>query len=63
MPRDIEPKAADCDNVFLYVLEDLAQIVRENQHARENEIKSLREELSKRAYNLWKSFAAWNGLQ
>ena len=34
VPRDIEPEAADLDDVFLYTVDDLAQIVSENRDAR-----------------------------
>jgi glutamyl-tRNA reductase len=34
MPRDVEPEAADLDDVFLYSVEDLAVIVKDNLHIR-----------------------------
>jgi glutamyl-tRNA reductase len=34
VPRDIEPEAAELDDVFLYTIDDLAQIVSENRDAR-----------------------------
>jgi glutamyl-tRNA reductase len=34
VPRDIEPEAGELDDVFLYTLDDLAQIVSENRGAR-----------------------------
>jgi glutamyl-tRNA reductase len=34
VPRDIEPEAADLDDVFLYTVDDLAHIVSENRDAR-----------------------------
>ncbi|HEX2198096.1 MAG TPA: glutamyl-tRNA reductase [Burkholderiales bacterium] len=34
VPRDIEPEAAELDDVFLYTVDDLAQIVSENRDAR-----------------------------
>jgi glutamyl-tRNA reductase len=34
VPRDIEPEAAELDDVFLYTVDDLAQIVSQNRDAR-----------------------------
>jgi glutamyl-tRNA reductase len=34
VPRDIEPEVAELDDVFLYTVDDLAQIVSENRDAR-----------------------------
>ena len=31
VPRDIEPEAGELDDVFLYTVDDLAQIVSENR--------------------------------
>ncbi len=34
LPRDVEPAAADLQNVFLYNLDDLARIAEKNRSAR-----------------------------
>jgi len=38
LPRNIEPAAADLYNVYLYNMDDLADIVQQNRNARESEI-------------------------
>jgi glutamyl-tRNA reductase len=38
VPRDIEPEAAELDDVFLYTLDDLAQIVSENRDTRRSAV-------------------------
>ena len=32
VPRDVEPEAAELDDVFLYSVDDLAEIVKDNLH-------------------------------
>lgn len=54
LPRDVEPAAADLQNVFLYNLDDLAGIAEKNRSAREAEIERCRAILSQRADGLWK---------
>ena len=34
MPRDVEPEAAELDDVFLYSVDDLAEIVKDNLQIR-----------------------------
>jgi glutamyl-tRNA reductase len=38
VPRDIEPEAAELDDIFLYTVDDLAQIVAENRDARRSAV-------------------------
>jgi glutamyl-tRNA reductase len=38
LPRDIEPEAAELDDVFLYTLDDLAHIVSQNRDARRSAV-------------------------
>ncbi len=38
VPRDIEPEAAELDDVFLYTVDDLAHIVSENRNARRSAV-------------------------
>jgi glutamyl-tRNA reductase len=40
VPRDVEPSAGDIENVFLYNIDDLSQVVQHSQDERLNEIKS-----------------------
>jgi glutamyl-tRNA reductase len=35
VPRDIEPQVADLDDVFLYTIDDLSEIVEENRRSRQ----------------------------
>jgi glutamyl-tRNA reductase len=37
VPRDIEPQVAELDDVYLYTVDDLREIVDENKRARESE--------------------------
>ena len=53
LPRDVESAAADLQNVFLYILDDLARIAEKNRLAREAEIVRCRSILSQRADGLW----------
>jgi len=53
LPRDVEPSAADLQNVFLYNLDDLALIAEANRAAREGEIERCRAMLAHRADGVW----------
>lgn len=53
LPRDIDPKVEDLENVYLYNLDDLSTIANENLAARRSEIERAREILKGHAWNLW----------
>ncbi|HTU03591.1 MAG TPA: glutamyl-tRNA reductase [Candidatus Sulfotelmatobacter sp.] len=53
LPRDVEPSAADLQNVFLYNLDDLGRIAERNRTAREAEIGRCKALLAQRADALW----------
>lgn len=53
LPRDVDPAAAEDENVFLYNLDDLAKIAEENLAARTAEVKRAREILTEKANALW----------
>lgn len=53
LPRDIDPKVEDLENVYLYNLDDLSAIANENLAARAAEIGKAREILKKHAWTLW----------
>jgi glutamyl-tRNA reductase len=36
VPRDIEPQVAELDDVYLYTVDDLREVIEENQRSREN---------------------------
>lgn len=57
LPRDIDPKVAEIDNVFLYNLDDLAKIAEENRAAREAEIAKCRAIAAEKADALWRQVA------
>jgi glutamyl-tRNA reductase len=57
LPRDIEPSVSGLGHVFLYNLDDLAQISTANRTAREGEVARARALLSARADALWSQFA------
>ena len=53
VPRDIDPAAAAMDNVYLYNLDDLAEIANENLAQRKAEIERARAILKAHAWRLW----------
>jgi glutamyl-tRNA reductase len=53
LPRDVEPAVAELENVFLYNLDDLAQIAERNRAAREAEVAKCRAMVAERAAALW----------
>jgi glutamyl-tRNA reductase len=57
LPRDVDPAAAEIDNVFLYNLDDLAKIAEENRAAREAELVKCRAIVSEKADALWRQVA------
>ncbi|MDR1011521.1 MAG: glutamyl-tRNA reductase [Opitutaceae bacterium] len=58
MPRDVEPSAADIENVFIYNLDDLARIAQKNRAARESEVARAREILREKSALLWARISA-----
>lgn len=36
VPRDIEPQVAELDDVYLYTVDDLTEVIEENQRSRES---------------------------
>lgn len=57
LPRDVDPAAAEIDNVFLYNLDDLARIAEENRAARAAEIGRCRAIVEEKAEALWRQVA------
>jgi glutamyl-tRNA reductase len=57
LPRDVEPAAAALANVFLYNLDDLAEIAEENLAQREAEVARCRAILAERTAALWPQVA------
>ena len=57
LPRDIDPAAATLANVFLYNLDDLAEIARENLALREAEAAKGRSIVAERSAALWPQVA------
>lgn len=57
LPRDVDPRVAELQNVFLYNLDDLAKIADENRAARAVETAKCRTLLSERAEVLWRHVA------
>ena len=55
LPRDIDPMAARLSHVFLYNLDDLAQISTANRAARVGEVTRARALLSTKADLLWRT--------
>ena len=53
MPRNVDPKIARISNVYLYNLDNLADVANENLLARNNDIEYARAELIKKASYLW----------
>ena len=57
LPRDVDPAAAQLANVFLYNLDDLAEIAEENLAQREAEVAKCRAILAERTAALWPQVA------
>ena len=55
MPRDIDPSAADLPNLYLYNLDDLAEIANENLINRRKEVDACLVELDRKANYTFKS--------
>jgi glutamyl-tRNA reductase len=53
LPRDIDPAAAELENVYLYNLDDLAKIAEENRSARESEVGKAEAIIAERTQALW----------
>ncbi len=54
LPRDIDPAAADVDNLYLYNIDDLSAIADDNLAQRQTELIHCREQLQQRARGFWK---------
>jgi glutamyl-tRNA reductase len=57
LPRDIDPAVTKLDNVFLYNLDDLAQIADANLAARAAKVTHARQLVAEKAAALWKQLA------
>jgi glutamyl-tRNA reductase len=57
LPRDVEPSAAEVDNVYLYNLDDLARIAEQNLAQRQAEVAKCRAILAQRTAALWPQVA------
>ncbi len=58
VPRDVEPGAAELPNVFLYDLDDLAEIAEENLAQRKAEVARAQALLAERTAALWRRVAS-----
>lgn len=57
LPRDIEPGAAEIENVYLYNLDDLAQISERNRRARLAEMEKAQVIIAEKTAHLWQIVA------
>ena len=57
VPRDIESEAGQLPGVYLYNLDDLAEISNENLKIRQSEVEACRKALSKKSARLWKTLS------
>ena len=55
VPRDVEPEAAQLDDVFLYSVDDLANIVKDNLHIRADAVREAEAMIAEQA----QSFLRW----
>lgn len=53
MPRDVEPRVAELDNVFLYDLDDLRAVVTSNVERRRGELPSAEELIGQEVERFW----------
>jgi glutamyl-tRNA reductase len=53
VPRDIDTRIAELPNIYLYNLEDLANIANENLASRQQEVDACLAELDAKARNMW----------
>lgn len=61
MPRDVDAAAVEAGNVFLYNLDDLAELAAKNRLARASEAERARQILAPRAESLWRQVQAQLG--
>ena len=61
VPRDIDPAVAELPNVFLYDIDDLEAVVRENTKNREQELAVCQEIIAKHVADLMARFEAASG--
>lgn len=62
LPRDVDPAVRNLENVFVYNLDDLAQIAEENRAARAVEVGRARDLLKDKAEALWKQVGGGVGI-
>ncbi len=58
VPRDIESEVGKLSGVYLYNLDDLAEISNANLKIRQGEVEACRKALSKRSARLWKALSS-----
>lgn len=61
LPRDIEPAVADLEGVYVYNLDDLAQMAAQNLAAREAEVARARALIAEKAEVLWHQILVRHG--
>lgn len=64
MPRDVDPRVSENDDVFLFNLEDLSRIANENLEQRRRDIEMCRTEMGRRSWQAWLRFyrtTGWRG--
>jgi glutamyl-tRNA reductase len=57
LPRDVEAKVSELENIYLYNIDDLSQIAEENLALRRAEMERCQEILARRAEEFWKNAA------
>lgn len=53
VPRDVDPRVEQLNNVFLYNLDDLAEIANENLQARLEEVDAVKNTFAQKAWLVW----------
>ena len=61
VPRNIEEKVSQIDNVFLYNMDDVSAIANENLKSRVSEVDRCRGALARRAKKLWEQMTQVRG--
>lgn len=58
VPRDIDPETAELDNVYLYTVDDLQEIIEENKRSRQDAAKEAEDIIDTQAHHFFQKYQA-----